>query len=260
MEEFNQLFRNRIGMSETEEISFEKLDQVLEKTALSIPFENTSIIFRQSYKITKESLANKILMRNEGGLCYELNPVLYYFLLENGFNVCLVRGIVYNQPFERWSPTGRTHTAILLTHDDQIYLIDTGFGVNLPLKPVPLNGQIIRSTNGEFRVNPFVHNDGDYVLVMKLKHKDTEWSTGYIFDTARPVSNLSELDEIQQIIGTHPDSSFNKHPLMTKLINNGHITLTDTSFTQYMNGKARKEAIDNNLFKGMAKSYFSMTI
>ena len=41
---------------------------------------------------------------------------------------------------------------ILLSHNEQIYLIDTGFGVNLPLQPVPLSGQIARSANGEFRI------------------------------------------------------------------------------------------------------------
>lgn len=47
---------------------------------------------------------------------------------------------------------GRTHVTILLKHEGQIYLIDTGFGGNLPLKPVPLNGETVISQNGEFRI------------------------------------------------------------------------------------------------------------
>ncbi|MDP4106969.1 MAG: arylamine N-acetyltransferase, partial [Bacillota bacterium] len=70
--ELNQLLRKRIGIPQDETILFEMLDRVLEKTAITIPFENTNIIFGNSYKISKESLINKILLKNEGGLCYEL--------------------------------------------------------------------------------------------------------------------------------------------------------------------------------------------
>jgi N-hydroxyarylamine O-acetyltransferase len=256
--ELDQLMRKRIGISQYESINFEKLDQVLEKTACIIPFENTNIIFGSSYKISKESLIKKILLKNEGGLCYELNPIFYFFLLENGFNVRLVRGVVYNQQPQSWSPTGRTHTVILLMHNDQNYLIDTGFGVNLPLKPVPLTGEVIESANGEFRIVPVNNEFGDYILEIKLRYKDRDWKTGYCFDSHKPVKELSELDEIQQIISIHPDSSFNKHLLITKHKNNGHIILTDSSFTQYMKGEAIKDDIDENTFKVLAKNHFSL--
>lgn len=258
--ELDQLLRKRIGISEREIITFDMLDQVLEKTAFAIPFENTNIVFGNSYKISKETLINKILVKNEGGLCYELNPIFYFFLLENGFSVKLVRGVVYNQQPERWSPTGRTHTAIVLTHNHEHYLIDTGFGVNLPLRPVPLNGQNTESVNGEFRIVPVVNELGDYILEIKLRDKDSNWKIGYCFDTKNPVRDISELDEIQQIISTHEDSSFNKHPLFTKLKNNGKLILTDSLFTQYMNGQVRKDLVDEKNFKKFAKEHFSLTI
>jgi N-hydroxyarylamine O-acetyltransferase len=257
MTKLNQLFRNRIGLSESEAISFDMLDQILEKIAYNIPFENTGIIFGNSYKITKESLANKILVRNEGGLCYELNPLLYFFLIENGFHASLVRGMVFNQPSQTWSPTGRTHAAILLSYEKQNYLIDTGFGVKLPLKPVPLNGQAVRSANGEFRMEPT--NSGEYRLVMRL-NQDNDWNIGYCIDTRHPVRDLTELDEIQEIIRVHSDSAFNKRPLIAMLTNRGSNTLTDSSFTQMANGSAIKEAVDDQSFKEIAKNRFSLNI
>ncbi|MBT2729514.1 arylamine N-acetyltransferase [Bacillus sp. ISL-75] len=45
--------------------------QVLEKTAHNIPFKNLYKIENKTRKITKESLMNKIVERNAGGLCYE---------------------------------------------------------------------------------------------------------------------------------------------------------------------------------------------
>lgn len=149
MNELNALFRKRIGLQEDVKLTFEKLDEILDKTAKTIPFENLSIMASHLSDINKENIINKVLVRNEGGLCYELNTALYFFLMENDFDVFLVRGVIYNQG---WMTIGRTHVTILLNHESQTYLIDTGFGGNLPLKPVPLNEETVVSQNGEFRI------------------------------------------------------------------------------------------------------------
>ncbi|KRE48912.1 arylamine N-acetyltransferase family protein [Paenibacillus sp. Soil724D2] len=256
MYELNGLFRKRMGIPENQKITFETLDHILRKTALSLPFENLSIISNKTSIITKESLITKMLVKNEGGLCYQLNPLLYFFLVENGFNAALVRGEVYNYATKDWSKLGRTHVTILLQHKGQTYLVDTGFGGNLPLKPVPLNGETTSSVNGEFRVKAMESDYGDYVLELKLKYKDTDWKIGYAFDTKRPLENLSELNEVQGIIVQHKESRFNKTPLITQLTSDGNVTLTDTSFTQWMNGKSSKEQIDNVKFKELAKQHF----
>ncbi|MBB3069558.1 N-hydroxyarylamine O-acetyltransferase [Paenibacillus baekrokdamisoli] len=256
MNELNGLFRKRLGIPENEKLTFETLDNILEKTATILPFENLCIISNKTRAITKENLINKILIKNEGGLCYQLNPLLYFFLVENGYNVVLVRGEVYNNETKDWSKLGRTHVAILLQHEGQTYLIDTGFGGNLPLKPVPLNGETTSSVNGEFRVKAMESDYGDFILEMKLKYKDTDWKIGYAFDSKRSLENLSELNEVQGIIVEHKESRFNKTPLITQLKSDGNVTLTDTSFTQWINGKSKKEQIDNVKFKELAKQHF----
>ena len=258
MEKLTSLFHKRIGMPDDKTITFQTLPEVLEKTAQSIPFENLTLIENKTHKITKENLMNKIVERNEGGICYELNPLFYFYLLENGFNAVLTNGVVYNHALEEYHQLGRTHVAILLNHEEQMYLVDTGFGGNLPLKPVPLSGETISSYNGEFRIKKVNHEYGDYCLEMKLKHKDTDWKIGYAFDTRKPIENLAKLNEIQTIIAEHPKSSFNKHPLLTRLTHNGNITLTDTTFTQWADGILSKETIDNVRFKELAKQHFGL--
>jgi N-hydroxyarylamine O-acetyltransferase len=256
MNNLNKLFRKRIGLDENEKITFDMLGDVLEKTALSIPFENLCIIANEINEVNREYLINKILVKNEGGLCYELNSILYLFLQENGFNVSLVTGVVFNQADQIWSKTGRTHAAILQAHEGEIYLIDTGFGSNLPLKPVPLNGEIVTSATGEFRVSQLDSEHGNYKLEIKLKHKDQEWRTGYAFDSINLVKNLIEMNVIQKTITESHLSSFNKHPLLTKLTTNGSLTLTNTSITLWIDGVMRKEIINENQFKELMKQHF----
>ncbi|GGD54889.1 arylamine N-acetyltransferase family protein [Paenibacillus nasutitermitis] len=260
MSEFNVLFRQRIGISASEKITFENLDHVLENMAKTVPFENLRILKNNTDAISKNYLMEKILINHEGGLCYELNPLLCLFLIENGFNAVLTCGIVFNQEAQQYSGTGRTHFTILLTHEDQIYLIDTGFGGNLPLRPVPLTGEVTSSANGQFRVKKINNEHGDYTLEMILKHKDTDWKLGYAFDSAQTTTEISEGSTIKQIISEHPESTFNKKPLVTKLTNAGSITLTDSSLTQWQHGTVTKINIEKSSFPALLKQHFDMSI
>lgn len=258
MSQLNTLFRKRINIPEDEPITFDSLESILEKTAHSIPFENLCILANKTKPITQENLFNKILVHQEGGLCYELNSILYLFLIENGFDAVLARGVVYNGAIQDYLPIGRTHVTILVTHNDQTYVIDTGFGANLPLKPVPLSGETVISSNGEFRIKKAANRHGDYVLELKLKHKDTDWRIGYCFDSTKPITDVSELDEVQTIIVEHEESPFNKNRLVTRLTADGNVTLTDTSFTQWADGNVTKEEIDFERYKNLLKQHFEM--
>jgi N-hydroxyarylamine O-acetyltransferase len=260
MKTVNSLFRKRIGLQEDLDITFDMLDELLEKTALAIPFENICVIAKNGKSINKENLVDKVLINNEGGLCYELNSLLYYFLLENGFKVSLARGVVFDHQRQDFGEIGRTHVTILLTEHNRTYIVDTGFGGNLPLRPVPLTGETVSSFNGDFRVQKHESEHGDYVLEMKLKHKDTEWKTGYAFDSQRLVHDMTEMDEVQKIITESPLATLNKGSLITRLTSNGNITLTDTSLTKWVDGQVIKEDIGTEHFNELAKQYFQMDI
>lgn len=93
---------------------------------------------------------------------------------------------------------------------------------------------------------------------MKLKHKQDDWKLGYVFDPTVVVKNLSELNEVQRIISEHPESRFNKKPLVTRQNERGNIILTDTSFTEWIDGKEYKKEIDNNIFKEMLMDKFGI--
>ncbi|WP_408009939.1 arylamine N-acetyltransferase family protein [Pseudalkalibacillus sp. A8] len=252
------LFRKRIGLSEEEPITFEKLDEVLEKTARTIPFENLRIMNQETFDITNESLIDKMLARNEGGLCYELNGLLYLFLLENDFDVTLVRGDVFNSDTGEWTKLGRTHVAIILRHEGQDYLVDTGFGGNLPLKPVPMNGEVVTSSNGQFKVEASKSDYGDYVLTLKLADKDKDWRIGHIIDSKKPVKNLSEFNEIQKVLIEDDRSPFNKGPILTKFTDDGTVSLTNKTLTRWIKGKAHKEKISEKAFHEHVKKDFGI--
>ncbi len=260
MNDLNLLFRKRIGMNSEEPITIENLGGVLELTAAGLPFENLCTLSGSLDELNETSLADKILHRNEGGLCYDLNGILYLFLKENGLDVQLVRGSVYVPELNGFSPTGRTHAAIILNDRGERYLIDTGFGGNLPLRPVPLDGSEIITPTGDFRVKKEESEFGDCLLEMKLKNKDTDWRRGYAFDSRDPVDDVSDLSEMKKIITEHPQSPFNKKPLLTRVTADGSMVLTETSFTRWMDGQVAKEEIDASQFKQLAKEHYNLDV
>lgn len=260
MTHLNYPFRKRIGFPVDRPISLENLDTLLELTAASIPFENLCTLAGDLGELNESSLMEKIIKQKEGGLCYDLNGILYLFLKENGLDVQLIRGSVYVPDLKGFSPTGRTHAAIILNHQGQKFLVDTGFGGNLPLRPIRLDGTPLHSPNGEFRVKKEDSEFGDYLLEMKLKHKDSNWRIGYAFDSRDRVEKVGDLTEMKRIITEHPQSPFNKKPLLTRVTPDGSMVLTETSFTQWTDDGVEKEEIDSERFKQLAKVHYNLDV
>lgn len=255
MSKLNELFLRRIGLPEDMPITFEALGRIMEQTAYAIPFENLCIMEQRVELLTMDNISHKILHLNEGGLCYEVNPLLYEVLRANGFDVSLVLSIVYYPDKEAYSQLGHTHVVVLLKHEDQTYLIDSGYGGNLALQLIPFTGETVTSANGEFRIRPLVQEHGDYVLEMKLTHRGEDWRVGYALDSRSPIG-FEELRELQRLIAFDERSYFNKDPLITKRTERGGMTLTNTSFTVWEDGVMTKEEIKEDRFQELYDRYF----
>lgn len=260
MQSLDLLFRQRIGFREKGALSFADLPALLLSTAQALPFENLAVIEAGGLPITRENLITKLLVRNEGGLCYELNPLLYFFLKENGFDVTMVRGIVFSAETKAFVGTGHTHVALLLRHQGMAYVVDTGFGGFLPLRPVPMSGEQVESSNGLFRIRPAIGENavqGDFVFELKQRYKDDDWRVGYVFKSQHPITTV-ECEEIRHIIAEHPASPFNKRPLVTRRTERGSITLTDKSLVITEEGKVYKEPVKPERFQGLLAQHFGI--
>lgn len=256
----DSLFRKRIGLAQNKVITFDVLDKVLEKMAHTIPFENLAVIEHRTKNITKENLVEKILINNEGGLCYDLNLTLHFFLVENGFRPVLTEAVMYNRDTEEYRGTTGTHLVNLVTHRGQMYLVDAGFGGNVPLKPVPFSGETVASDNGEFRVGKVDTGPKDYVFEMKLRHGNLAWTTGYAIDPENLITDISELDKTQKIIVENADSPFNKDPFITRLTAGGYLKLTQNTFTRCTDGVILEDEIDERQFGELLKQHFGLQL
>ncbi|TKH87688.1 arylamine N-acetyltransferase, partial [Bacillus cereus] len=211
------------------EITFDDLDEILLKMGMILPYENLDIMAGTIKNISKDNLIEKLLIQKRGGLCYELNSLLYYFLIDCGFQVYKVAGTVYDLYDNKWKPDDG-HVIIILSHEDKDYVVDAGFASHLPLHPVPFNGEVISSQTGEYRIRKRNTRKGTHILEMRKgangestsflqSEPSNEWKIGYAF-TVDPIDE-KKVNKIQKVIVEHKESPFNKGAITCKLTTYG---------------------------------------
>ncbi|PGS78018.1 arylamine N-acetyltransferase [Bacillus cereus] len=248
MTELQSYFFSRLQISHKKNVTFQDLHEILSRMSYLLPYENIDVMKKTSQEISRANIQKKLLMSKRGGLCYELNSLLYYFLYDCGFDVYRIAGTVYDLNGHKWKPD-HGHVIVILNHNNQKFIIDGGFASHLPLYPVPFSGEVISSQTGKYRIRKQHTEKGTYVLEMRkgengetaqfLDSEPTDtWRTGYAFTLDEIDTN--KVNAIQNIIIEHPESPFNKGYIICKLIENGHISLTQRSFTETKNGKKMK--------------------
>ncbi|MGM0815373.1 MAG: arylamine N-acetyltransferase family protein [Bacillota bacterium] len=229
-------FLQKIGY-EGQSITFDHLPALLKKMAYTFPFENRSVLNKQSYDLNQEGLKQHLLEGKRGGLCYDLNPLLYYVLKQAGLAVQLVQGTVYNKEADTWAIDG-THVAIVLKHHNKRFLIDAGFGVNLPLQPVPFTGEWVEAPSIRFRVKAEETEKGTHLLQLD---RGEGAETGYAY-TLKEV-NEHTLVQMRQEIYENEASPFNKRPLASKLTPTGRVVVTEDHVTTHEHEEVSKKPL-----------------
>lgn len=208
---------------------------VLRKFADTFPFENLDVLNQKETEITPEFVQEKLLQNRRGGLCYEINSFLYLVLKHLGFNVSLGIGTVNKDG--NWA-INRTHTIVLLMFNGKKYIADGGYGNRLALHPLDLDGRIVTSPAGSFRLRTVKTEKGS--IALEIRNQKGDWDVHYAFDW-NPAP-WQELNRIRHDIHHHPNSGFNKKPLIASVLQNGTQSINEKRFSRmWVDG--RKEEI-----------------
>ena len=214
----------------------EQVGIVLKKFAEWFPFENLDVMCKNEAEITPQFLKEKMISSRRGGLCYEINALLYLVLKTLGFNVELGAATVNNEG--NWA-IHRTHAMVLLTIGEKRYVADGGFGNRLAVTPLEIDGSEVTSPAGTFRVRTTKTDEG--MIALEMKDQNDDWVVHYAFDWA-PVQ-WQELTRIKRDIHDHPHSTFNKKMLIAKVFPDGTQSINEErQLRKWIDG--REEAIN----------------
>lgn len=164
-------YLSRIGLTklDLEDDKFKLLCKIQEQHLYTVPYENTEYLLGIRDFMTPKKIYEKIVLEKRGGICLEINYLLYLLLKELGFTCTLISGKVRRNFLDHM---------IILVHLDQDYLVDVGFGEFSFRHPLPFNGVSSSFFSGTFRIINSEEGVNSYCLQRK---EENEWTTKYVF-------------------------------------------------------------------------------
>lgn len=216
-------FFERIGLAAdtrvTHTVEFLKLVQY--QCVTNIAYENLDILDGKPLSLEPEMIYDKIVRRGRGGYCFEVNGLLSMMLAEMGFKVAdrfarYLRG-------EEETPM-RRHRIVAVDLEDGTYICDIGIGQTAPRYPVKLEIGLVQEQFGE--TYRFDFDDALGFILCDLH--EGAWRRFFSFTNEAQYP----IDFVQPSFWCehHPDSPFNKAPMLAIKTEKGRKTIDGRTF------------------------------
>jgi N-hydroxyarylamine O-acetyltransferase len=232
------------------QVSRESLFQLQKSHLLTVPFENLDIHLGR--KIRTENNFDKIVERNRGGFCYELNGLFYELLKTLGYQVTLASARVYSA--ERGYGPEFDHMVILATVEHQKFLVDVGFG-EFAFSPLPIvMDEVWHDQRGDFVIH--INEDRNFVV-----HKISEgkFIPQYVFSETERIAG--EFEGMCLYHQTSPDSHFTQNRLCSLPNEEGRITLSgDKLRITNKEGVTEHDLASDKEVHEVLEKYFSIVV
>lgn len=214
---------------------------------LAVPFENLSIHYGQPIVLEEAALYDKIVRRQRGGFCYELNGLFAWLLRRLGFAVDLLSAGVargdgsFNPDFD--------HLTLRVRRlEGADWLADVGFGDSFrhPLRFEPeieqegADGHLYRlHQDVERRDEPGEQAPPAYWVVEQFS--DAQWRPQYRFTLSpRALAEFKDRCEYQQ---TSPESHFTRQRICSLALPRGRISLSDLRLITTIEGQREERVL-----------------
>ena len=210
--------------------SVETLRQLHLAHLFSVPFENLSIHRREPIVLDDAALFEKIVRRQRGGFCYELNGLFAALLRSLGFKVTMLSAEVANAAGE-FSPAF-SHMTLMVTLEDR-WLADVGFGDSFR-EPLLLEKRGPQMQGQEaFRIE-----ETGSKLIMSRRAENGDWQPQYRFSLEpHTYADYAEMCRYHQ---TSPQSHFTQKRICSRATLDGRVSLSEMRLIT-TRGRERKE-------------------
>jgi N-hydroxyarylamine O-acetyltransferase len=182
---------------------------------LAIPFENVDVQLRVRPTLDIDAIFQKIVVRERGGWCYEMNALFGSILRELGFRLDYVAAAVNRQ---RSGERAFMNHLAMIVHVENGYLADVGFG-NGTLAPLPLREGTFNDSRFEFRLT----KHGEWWRFHNHRHN------GATYDFTERPYELADFEVKMRMLASTAESPFVQHLVVGQLTEDGMITLTNAA-------------------------------
>lgn len=248
-------YLNRLHFTRPVKPDAETLSGLQTAHMMNVPFENLDIGLRRRIRLGEEALWEKLIVRNRGGFCYELNGLFAWLLKQIGFNVTYLNARVFNQAGELGIDFD--HLALLVKIPDQStrWLTDVGFGDSFN---GPLNFENRDEQVQGLRAYWLEQSTNGYITWQK--NYDGSWERQYYFDL-QPHQFPEEYEPACLYHQTSPKSSFTRSSIISRATPDGRVSLEDGWLILTTNGTREKRPIPNQSeYNRLLKEYFGVEL
>lgn len=228
---FVAAYLNRIGVDPlmVKTPDFSTLTRLQRAHVTTVSFENLAITgdphgarMGEGVVLSIPHLYEKIVERERGGYCFELNGLFYELLVALGYKVDRVAGRVVSDGALR---TPANHHPLVVELDRR-YVVDVGTSPPMIRRPLPILGSSAPDDAGvEWRVTESQRPDATYRTDYRGPHTP-DWTPRYVFDDVpRPLHYFEAANEYLQ---TAPESPFTDDPLVVLSTEAGYRKLSRT--------------------------------
>lgn len=240
----------RIGLTGPIEPDLTNLERLQRAHLTAVPFENLDVFARRGVRTDEEWSVPKIVDRDRGGWCFELNGAFAWLLSRLGYEVRRRAATVLLTGGEP-SPMP-THLTLEVTLG-RPYLVDVGFGDSF-IKPLPLDSE-----------GPHDGGVGRYELVFEtetttlISHDDDGISPQYRFGPEDHVA--ADFEEASAYLQTAPGLAWTESRFATRLLDGGpdRVTLLGDVLKFRRDGVWTEHPVSPGEWPELLEVWFGMT-
>jgi len=227
----------------------------------AVPFENLSIVGSptgaggsEGVVLSLPAVYGKVVGRERGGYCFELNGLFGWLLAELGYDVDRVAARVTSDGEAR--PPANHHTNVVEL--DRRYVVDVGMGAPMMRRPTPLDGTLRSDDVGvTWRVAESDRPDATYCTQYR-SGDGNEWETRYVFsDVPR---DLRYFEATNDYLQSAPESPFTEGPVAVTATDEGHRRLTAETFSETTERGELAYGVDEVSWLDTLESEFGLTL
>jgi N-hydroxyarylamine O-acetyltransferase len=238
---------------------YDTLARLVAAHATSVPFETLAVAGdpHGTYEGAGVSFAvedcfEKVVRRERGGFCYELNGLFGWLLDALGYDPDRVAAMVLSDDGDPSPPANHlTHVVEL----DRRYVVDVGLGCPRPREPIPLDGESRTAASGvEWRVADSDRPDATHRV--QRRDPDGGWTDRYVFaDRHRSRSYFAATCEY---LATAPESGFTDDPVVARSTATGYLKLRPDAFIEVDGTDQTEQEIDSDEWHDLLESEFEI--
>jgi N-hydroxyarylamine O-acetyltransferase len=223
---------------------------------LHVPFENLDIGQKRIIRLDKQSLWEKIVVQYRGGFCYEVNGLFAWLLEQVGFDVTYLNARDYHIDDDTFG-IDFDHLTLLVRVPNHLtrWLVDVGWGDTFtqPLDMENTNWQ--EQGLRAYRLETFRKG---YQLWQRDYNGEVERQ--YYFDLAAHQFPV-EYEATCLYHQTSPESIFTRKSIVSRLTEDGRISLEEGKLILTSNGRRTEQPVSNkNEYLALLKLHFGIVL